>query len=136
MTGSEIRIWYRWLKSNLTLVINEKEKQPKNKIVSNFNEFQKFFKTVNSFWVLPFFTSDGMGRILIKKKVQKQSLEVFYENGVLINFAKLTGKHLWQSLSFNKVTCLSLWPTGRVGPNTLRWDQGPRTLEWEPKLGP
>ena len=48
-------------------MINEKEKQPKNEIVSNFNEFQKFFKTVNLFWVLPFFTSDGMGRILIKK---------------------------------------------------------------------
>ena len=29
--------------------------------------------------------------------------EVFYEKGVLRNFAKFTGKHLCQSLFFNKV---------------------------------
>ena len=30
-------------------------------------------------------------------------------NGVLSNFAKFTGKHLWQSLFFNKVAGFSLW---------------------------
>ena len=29
--------------------------------------------------------------------------EVFYKKGVLKNFAKFTGKHLYQSLFFNKV---------------------------------
>ena len=29
--------------------------------------------------------------------------EVFYKKNVLRNFAKFTGKHLWQSLYFNKV---------------------------------
>ena len=37
---------------------------------------------------------------------QKQSSEVFYEKGVLRNFTKITGKHLYQSLFFNKVTDL------------------------------
>ena len=37
-------------------------------------------------------------------EIQKQSLEVFYmQKGVLRNFTKFTGKHLCQSLFFNKV---------------------------------
>ena len=32
----------------------------------------------------------------------KQPPEVFYKKGVLKNFTKLTGKHLRQSLFFNK----------------------------------
>ena len=35
--------------------------------------------------------------------MQKQPPEVFYEKVVLKNFAKFTGKHLRQSLFFNKV---------------------------------
>ena len=34
---------------------------------------------------------------------QKQPPEVFCKKGILRNFAKLTGKHLGQSLSFNNV---------------------------------
>ena len=34
---------------------------------------------------------------------QKQPPEVFYKKGVLRNFVKFTGKHLCQSLFFNKV---------------------------------
>ena len=34
---------------------------------------------------------------------QKQPPEVFYKKGVHRNFSKLTGKHLCQSLFFNKV---------------------------------
>ena len=37
-------------------------------------------------------------------------LEVFYEKGVLRNFAKFTGKHLCQSLFFNKVAGLLRTP--------------------------
>ena len=37
---------------------------------------------------------------------QKQSPEVFYKKGVLRNFTKFTGKHLCQSLFFNKVAGL------------------------------
>ena len=35
---------------------------------------------------------------------QKQPPKVFYKKDVLKNFAKFTGKHLCQSLFFNKVT--------------------------------
>ena len=35
--------------------------------------------------------------------VQRQPPEVFYKKGVLRNFAKFTGKHLCQSLFFNKI---------------------------------
>ena len=41
--------------------------------------------------------------------VQKQPLDVFYKKGALKNFAKLTGKHLWQSLFFIKVAGLQLY---------------------------
>ena len=40
--------------------------------------------------------------------LQKQSLEVFCKKGVLRNFAKFTGKHLCQSLFFDKVAGLRL----------------------------
>ena len=39
-------------------------------------------------------------------KYRSSSPEVFYKKGVLRNFAKLTGKHLCQSLFFNKVAGL------------------------------
>ena len=35
--------------------------------------------------------------------MQNQPPEVLYKKGVLKNLAKFTGKHLRQSLSFNKV---------------------------------
>ena len=38
--------------------------------------------------------------------LQKQLLEVIYKKSVLKNFAKLTGKHLFQNLFFNKVAGL------------------------------
>ena len=50
---------------------------------------------------------------LIEKRdlEQKQPPEVFYKKGVLRNFIELTGKHLYQSVFFNKVACLNktLW---------------------------
>ena len=40
-------------------------------------------------------------------EIQKQSQEVFYiKKGVYKNFTKFTGKHLCQSLFFNKVATL------------------------------
>ena len=39
-------------------------------------------------------------------KLQNQPPGVFYKKGVLRNFTKLTGKHLCQSLFFNKVAGL------------------------------
>ena len=46
-----------------------------------------------------------MNQVLCKyiKTKQKQPPEVFYKKGVLRNFVKFTGKHLCQSLFFNKV---------------------------------
>ena len=43
---------------------------------------------------------------LIKVYIQKKPQEVFYKKVVLKNFAKLTGKHLRQSLFFSKVVGL------------------------------
>ena len=43
------------------------------------------------------------------KKIRKPRPEVFHKKGVLRNFTKFTGKHLCQSLFFNKV----------AGPATL-----------------
>ena len=40
------------------------------------------------------------------EKVKKHSPEVFHKNDVLKNFAKLTGKHLCQSLFFDKIAGL------------------------------
>ena len=44
--------------------------------------------------------------VLIGIFFQKQPPEVFYKKGVLRNFVKLTGKHLCQSIFFNKVAGL------------------------------
>ena len=49
-------------------------------------------------WFLPF--------ILSLITLQKQPPEAFCEKSVLWNFAKFTGKHLCQSLFFNKVKTL------------------------------
>ena len=45
---------------------------------------------------------------------QKQLSEVFYKKGILKNFAKFTGKHLCQSLFFNKASAFFIehpWTT-------------------------
>ena len=42
----------------------------------------------------------------LKKTIQKQPPEMFYEKVVLRKFAKFTGKHLCQSFFFIKVTVL------------------------------
>ena len=55
-------------------------------------------------------------------RIRSNHLEVFCKKGVLRNFAKFTGKHLCQSLFFNKVAglrpaCLlkkRLMPTGGI----------------------
>ena len=43
------------------------------------------------------------------KKQQKQPPEVFCKQRCSRSFAKFTGKHLYLSLSFNKVACLGLY---------------------------
>ena len=48
-------------------------------------------------------------KYFMKSKIlnfQKQPPEVFYEKGVLWNFTKFTGKHLCQSVVFNKAAWL------------------------------
>ena len=44
----------------------------------------------------------------LRRASKKQPPEVFCEKGVLRNFTKFTGKHLCQSLFFNKVAGLGL----------------------------
>ena len=53
------------------------------------------------------------------------------KKGVLWNFAKFTGKHLWQSLFFNKVAGLHLWTSAFESldvVNTNRTFNGPQTF--------
>ena len=45
---------------------------------------------------------------ILKTKYRSSCPEVFFKKGVLRNFAKFTGKHLRQSLFFNKVADLGL----------------------------
>ena len=52
--------------------------------------------TVMNNYVIPEYFLDNTS-------LQKQPSEVFYEKDVLENFLKFTGKHLCQSLFFNKV---------------------------------
>ena len=53
--------------------------------------------------------------------IQKQPPKVFCKNGALRNFAKFTGKHLWQSFFFNKVSGLKfatlLTPSAPISQN-------------------
>ena len=57
-------------------------------------------------WYKSKHTSRSAWTIEYKSKNQKQPLEVFCKKGVLKNFGKFTGKHLHQSLFFNKVVGL------------------------------
>ena len=51
----------------------------------------------------------------VNQKMQKQPLEVFYKKGVLRNFTKITGKHLCQSLFFNKKALAQVLTYGFCG---------------------
>ena len=46
------------------------------------------------------------GTEFLKKTYRSSRPEVFRKKGALRNFAKFTGKHLWQRLFFNKVAGL------------------------------
>ena len=57
--------------------------------------------------------------VLISVNHQKQPPEVFCKKGVLRNFAYFTGKHLCQSLFFNKVSGLGPYPARQKFNNYL-----------------
>ena len=69
------------------------------------------FVQVNVSVDLAFCNYASSGFILIQKKTKKPHRnshpEVFYKKGVLRNFAKFTGKHLFQKLFSNRVAGLS-----------------------------
>ena len=48
----------------------------------------------------------GQIRQSVPRSLRSNRQDVFYEKGVLKNLAKFTGKHLCQSLLFNKVSGL------------------------------
>ena len=52
--------------------------------------------------------SDVSAVCLNLKNFRNSRPDMFYEKGVLRDFVKFTGKHLGQSLFFNKVACLGL----------------------------
>ena len=55
---------------------------------------------------------------MIIKYIQRQPPEVFCKKGVLKNFTKFTGKHLCQSLFFNKVAEYRCFPV-KIFQNTF-----------------
>ena len=72
--------------------------------IFNYNYiFDIFFGEIKGIILFIVFTVDKVPR---KNRSSRQ--EVFFKKGVFRNFAKFTGKHLCQSLFFNKVAGLSL----------------------------
>ena len=67
-----------------------------------FGQDESSFYDIFRFWYYPFCVI----LLLIRDDEQKQPPEVFYKKGLLKTFAKFTGKHLCQSLFFNKVAGL------------------------------
>ena len=66
---------------------------------------------------------------------QRLPPEVFYKKGVLKNFAKLTGKHLYGRLFFNKVAGL-LYPLSTPGKfGFLEFSEGIKDLQLYKKRG-
>ena len=56
-----------------------------------------------------------MGNLSFFIKKQKQPQVVFCKKGVLRDFLKFTGKHLCQSLLFNKVAGMTLYSKRETG---------------------
>ena len=56
--------------------------------------------------------------IIVNRIFPEAALEVFHKKGVLKNFTKFTGKHLCQSLCFDKVAGLTLQPYGKRDSGT------------------
>ena len=80
--------WISFLQSNLM-----EEISPNPEALS-----AKYLKTLK--W-------SGIYKSLVFNAIRSSCAEVFCKNGALRNFAKLTGKHLCQSLFFNKVADLT-----------------------------
>ena len=81
------------------------------------------FYTVEKFsWLFIWIYQSCNQNMLIVNK-QKQPPEVFFKKCILKNFAKFTGKHLCQSLSFNKVAGLDLQleKKGDLGTVFFQW---------------
>ena len=66
-------------------------------LLSLANVFDRSYKPLPS-------NSQPLKYLIIEVRDQKQLLDVFYKKGVLKNLAQFTGKHLHQSLFFDKVT--------------------------------
>ena len=64
------------------------------------NKFQNQFR-----YQLPAYKASQL-KCNLDSQIQKQPPEIFYKKGALKNFTKFTGKHLCQSLFFNKIAGL------------------------------
>ena len=71
------------------------------------SEFAKFLRTPFITEHTVFYNDQFCLNLVLLSKLRKQPLEVFCKKAVLKNFTKFTGKHLHQSLFFNKVAGLS-----------------------------
>ena len=71
------------------------------------SEFAKFLRTPFITEHTVFYNDQFCLNLVLLSKLRKQPLEVFCKKAVLRNFTKFTGKHLHQSLFFNKVAGLS-----------------------------
>ena len=79
-------------------------KQASNNYPPSFNRINDFL-VIPSYIRLPWYLQNLIMLVcsVAYTKYRSSHPEVFCEKGVLINFAKFTGKHLRQSLFFNKV---------------------------------
>ena len=79
-------------------------KQASNNYPPSFNRINDFL-VIPSYIRLPWYLQNLIMLVcsVAYTKYRSSHPEVFCEKGVLINFAKFTGKHLCQSLFFNKV---------------------------------
>ena len=65
--------------------------------------------SITDVWLCSKYASGYLSKLLYKLLCKSSLPEVFCREGVLRNLAKLTGKHLCQSLFFDKVAGLFLW---------------------------
>ena len=91
-------------------IMFQKKIVSENRVVAEFFKFFFSILLLTCTDVLTCKTVLMMAMTLISSplmtKLEKQPLEVFCRKGDLTSFAKFTGKHLCQSLFFNKVACL------------------------------
>ena len=90
---------------------------------------------IYSVWYIRFFKNQFIWNRVVAPLKQKQSPELFCKKGVLRNFAKLTGKHLCQSVSHRPAALLKKRLWHRCFPvNFAQFSRTPTLVTASPKI--